>query len=192
MLLGAIGEWIVGNTFPFVVFGTFGKLPPHIPSLHPEEQHGQSIPPLPFRRLLAHLRRHPRTLIQRIRRLRDRTRTNGWAEWKSGKSGRVTDTGVQCQLCVFSSLHGCVRFHYYSVQRRNWLTRACVGVVCFIFLICSLRTNIVFFLIFLSLIGAFGCLAGAYWNLALAYKNAANTMAAKRAGQLVVVISLRC
>lgn len=26
MILGAIGEWIVGNTFPFVVFGTFGKL----------------------------------------------------------------------------------------------------------------------------------------------------------------------
>ena len=25
MILGAIGEWIVGNTFPFVVFGTFGK-----------------------------------------------------------------------------------------------------------------------------------------------------------------------
>lgn len=25
MIIGAIGEWIVGNTFPFVVFGTFGK-----------------------------------------------------------------------------------------------------------------------------------------------------------------------
>ena len=25
MILGAVGEWIVGNTFPFVVFGTFGK-----------------------------------------------------------------------------------------------------------------------------------------------------------------------
>ena len=24
MILGSIGEWIVGNTFPFVVFGTFG------------------------------------------------------------------------------------------------------------------------------------------------------------------------
>lgn len=24
MILGAIGEWIVGNTFPTVVFGTFG------------------------------------------------------------------------------------------------------------------------------------------------------------------------
>ena len=25
MILGAVGEWIVGNTFPFVVFGTFGE-----------------------------------------------------------------------------------------------------------------------------------------------------------------------
>ena len=24
MILGAIGEWIVGNTFPLVVFGTYG------------------------------------------------------------------------------------------------------------------------------------------------------------------------
>ena len=27
MILGAIGEWIIGNTFPFVVFGTFGEPP---------------------------------------------------------------------------------------------------------------------------------------------------------------------
>ena len=67
------------------------------------------------------------------------------------------------------------------------LTNVCVGLVCFIFLICSLRTNIVFFLIFLSLIGSFACLAAAYWNLALAYENAANTMAAKRAGRLIIV-----
>ena len=25
MILGAVGEWIIGNTFPFVVFGTFGR-----------------------------------------------------------------------------------------------------------------------------------------------------------------------
>ncbi len=24
MIIGSVGEWIVGNTFPFVVFGTFG------------------------------------------------------------------------------------------------------------------------------------------------------------------------
>lgn len=61
------------------------------------------------------------------------------------------------------------------------------GLVCFIFLICSLRTNIVFFIIFLSLILGFSCLAGAYWNLALAYENPLNTSAASKAGKLVIV-----
>lgn len=39
-----------------------------------------------------------------------------------------------------------------------------MGLMCFIYLICSLRTNIVFFIIFLTLVIAFACLAGAYWN----------------------------
>ena len=39
-------------------------------------------------------------------------------------------------------------------------------VLCFVFMICSLRTNLVFFGIFTVLVPAFGCLAGAYWHLA--------------------------
>jgi len=27
MILGSLGEWITGNTFPFVVFGSFGMFP---------------------------------------------------------------------------------------------------------------------------------------------------------------------
>ena len=34
-------------------------------------------------------------------------------------------------------------------------------------MVCSLRTNLVFFGIFATLVPAFGCLAGAYWHLAL-------------------------
>jgi uncharacterized protein len=41
-----------------------------------------------------------------------------------------------------------------------------MGVLCFIYMICSLRTNIVFFLIFFTLVPAFGCLAGAFWQTA--------------------------
>lgn len=67
------------------------------------------------------------------------------------------------------------------------VSRWSIGLICFIFLICSLRTNIAFFVIFLSLIGAFCCLAGAYWNLALAYENPTNLLATHRAGRLVVV-----
>jgi len=56
-----------------------------------------------------------------------------------------------------------------------------------VFLICSLRTNIVFFTIFFTLVCAFACLAGAYFNLALVYENPANTIAAAKAAKLVLV-----
>ncbi len=61
------------------------------------------------------------------------------------------------------------------------------GLVCLVFLICSLRTNIVFFVIFLSLVFAFACLSAAYWNLALVYENPTNLQAKMRASKLTVV-----
>lgn len=39
-----------------------------------------------------------------------------------------------------------------------------MALLCFVFLICSIRTNLVFFLIFFTLVPAFGLLAGAYLN----------------------------
>ena len=42
-----------------------------------------------------------------------------------------------------------------------------MGVLCLIYMICSLRTNIVFFGIFATLVPGFGCLAGAFWQTAL-------------------------
>jgi hypothetical protein len=41
-----------------------------------------------------------------------------------------------------------------------------MGLLCLIYLICALRTNIVFVLIFLFLVPAFGLLTGAFWSLA--------------------------
>ena len=55
------------------------------------------------------------------------------------------------------------------------------------FLVCSLRTNMVFVLIFLTLVFAFSCLAGAYFNLALYYENNMNLSASVTASRLVVV-----
>jgi succinate-acetate transporter protein len=40
-----------------------------------------------------------------------------------------------------------------------------MAIMCFVYLICSLRTNVVFFMIFLTLTIAFSCLAGAFWQL---------------------------
>jgi uncharacterized protein len=39
-----------------------------------------------------------------------------------------------------------------------------MGLLCFVYLICSIRTNIVFFAIFLVLVPAFGCFAAAFWR----------------------------
>jgi hypothetical protein len=41
-----------------------------------------------------------------------------------------------------------------------------MGLLCVIYMILALRTNLVFFLIFLTLIPAFACLAGAFFHLA--------------------------
>lgn len=58
-----------------------------------------------------------------------------------------------------------------------------MGVLCFIYLICSLRTNVVFVVIFFTLVCAFGLLAGAYWQNANAIGNA-DPAAARLAGRL--------
>lgn len=41
-----------------------------------------------------------------------------------------------------------------------------MGLMCLIYLICALRTNLVFLVIFFTLVIAFGLLAGAFWQLA--------------------------
>ena len=41
-----------------------------------------------------------------------------------------------------------------------------MGLLCLVYLICALRTNIVFLVIFFTLVLAFGFLSGAYWQLA--------------------------
>lgn len=54
-----------------------------------------------------------------------------------------------------------------------------MGVLCFLYMILSLRTNLVFFLIFLFLVPSFGLLAAAFWHLAQeAEATAAGNMAA--------------
>lgn len=57
-----------------------------------------------------------------------------------------------------------------------------LGIVTFIFLLCSIRTNVVFVIIFLSLTMCVGFITGAYWQLAKDY--AGN---AAFAGKLLVV-----
>ena len=59
-----------------------------------------------------------------------------------------------------------------------------MGLLCLVYMILALRTNIVFVLIFATLTPAFGLLAAAYWYLAEAY--AGDATAAAKAGKLQI------
>lgn len=42
----------------------------------------------------------------------------------------------------------------------------CMAILCFVYLICSIRTNLIFFLIFFTLVPVFGLLAGTFLQVA--------------------------
>ncbi|KAK0507876.1 hypothetical protein JMJ35_009765 [Cladonia borealis] len=140
MILGSIGEWILGNTFPFVVFGTYGA----------------------FWIALAS------TLVP----------------WFNAYGAYVSDpTEIASQAGNPGNPFGLQTPAFNASFAFFFLFLALISLI---FLIGSLRTNIAFFLIFFTLVGAFASLAGAYWSLALAYENPKNTLAAHHAARLVV------
>ncbi|KAK3069532.1 hypothetical protein LTR53_012050 [Teratosphaeriaceae sp. CCFEE 6253] len=112
MILGAVGEWIIGNTFPFVVFGSFGAF---------WISFGATLTPM----------------------------YNAYGAF----SPDPTNLAEGLTEPTFNA-----SFAFFQVF---------MGVLCFIYMICALRTNIVFFGIFFTLVLAFAFLAGAYFHLAL-------------------------
>lgn len=108
MIIGSVGEFIIGNTFPFVVFGSFGAF-----------WLGYAATLQPF--------------------------------YNSYGAYSTTDNPADGLATVgFRS-----SFAFFFIA---------MGMLCFVYLICSLRTNICFFMIFLTLVIAFGLLAGSYWQ----------------------------
>src|ERR1700712_3526094 len=108
MILGGFLEFILGNTFPFVVFTSFGAF---------WLSFGATLTPY-YNASIAYLPSDP------------------------AASG--TDP-------VFASTFAF--FHVY------------MGVLCAVYLVVALRTNIVFVLIFATLVGAFGCLAEFFFQI---------------------------
>ncbi|KAM0458559.1 hypothetical protein ACHAPV_005951 [Trichoderma viride] len=108
MTLGGLLEWILGNSFPAVVFCTFGTF---------WLSYGGVLNPS-FAAFSSFA-----------------------GENEAGAEGLKT-TGFNASLGFWFLF---------------------MGLLCIIFLICSLRTNVAFFVIFLSLTIAFGLLTGAFW-----------------------------
>jgi succinate-acetate transporter protein len=128
MILGAVMEFLLGNTFPTVVFSSFGAFwLAYSATLQPfYYAYGLYAPP-----------------------------------------GEPEAAGLETVGFTAS-------FAFFLVF---------MGVLCLIYLICSLRTNVVFVVIFFTLVLAFGLLAGSFWHNANAY---GNTNAAAAADSLAL------
>ncbi|GME38655.1 GPR1/FUN34/yaaH protein [Neofusicoccum parvum] len=110
MLMGGLGEWIIGNTFPFVVFCSFGAF---------WLSFGGTLQPF----------------------------FNAYGAYSTDP----TNPAAGLTTVGFNS-----SFAFFLLA---------MGLLCFIFLILALRTNVVFCLIFATLVVAFSCLAGGYWQM---------------------------
>ena len=124
MVVGSILEFILGNTFPFVVFGSFG------------------------------------------------------AFWLTFGATLVPYYNAAGAYGGADKPQFAATFGFFQVY---------MGCLCFVYLICALRTNLIFVLIFLLLIPAFGCLAGYFWNAA---DGVLNTSLLEAAGGLTFVVCL--
>lgn len=138
MTLGSIGEWILGNTFPCVVFGSFGSF-----------WFAFGITLTPY----------------------------------AGAYGSFAENPLKNPVAGLSS----------TGFNAGWAFFLCfMGVLCLIYSICALRTNLILFLILFLLVPTFGCLAAAYWLLAKGTAAAAATAASVTVagGALAFVVSM--
>jgi uncharacterized protein len=109
MILGSFLEFILGNTFPFVVFGSFGAFW------------------LTFAATLT-------------------------PYYNASIAYDPTNPAASSASPGFAAT-----FAYFQLY---------MGLLCFVYMICALRTNIIFLTIFALLVPAFSCLAGFFWKLA--------------------------
>ncbi|KAG9191651.1 hypothetical protein G6011_10385 [Alternaria panax] len=111
MILGGLGEWILGNTFPFVVFCSFGAF-----------WLGFAATLQPFYNAYG-----------------------AYADPNVAGSTGLESIGYNVGLAYFLIM---------------------MSILCLVYLICSIRTNLIFFLIFFTLVPAFSLLAGSYLQAA--------------------------
>ncbi|GAM88223.1 hypothetical protein ANO11243_062540 [Dothideomycetidae sp. 11243] len=133
MILGGIGEFFLGNTFPSVVFTSFGAF---------WLTYGGTLQPF----------------------------FNAYGAYST--DGVVADglktTGFNASFAFFML----------------WM-----AVLCLVFAVLALRTNLVFFFILLFLVPSFACLAGAFWHTAEGSSATAASLL-KAAGGLTLVVDL--
>lgn len=128
-LLADTAQFIVGNTFPMVVFGSFGAF---------WATFGATLQPF-------------------------YGAYGNYAPYDTVEATPMTPTGgTGLNAPEFNNAFG-----FFLL----WM-----GVLCFVYMICALRTNLVFVLIFFTLIPAFGLLCGGFFYLGLGNTTRASTL----------------
>jgi len=128
MIIGGLGEFILGNTFPFVVFTSFGGF---------WLTFGSTLQPVYYA-------------------------YGAYAPAGQPEAAGLTTIGFNASFGFFTLF---------------------MALLCFIYLICSIRTNVCFVIIFFTLVLTFTLLTGAYWQTANSIGNA-DAAAAALAGRL--------
>lgn len=109
MIIGGLLEFILGNTFPFVVFMSFGGF---------WLAFAATLQPFYYA-------------------------YGSYAPAGGSEAEGMTTVGFTSSFAFFLLF---------------------MGLLCLVYLVCSLRTNVVFVVIFICLVIAFGLLAGTYWQ----------------------------
>lgn len=118
-------QWVIGNTFPFVVFVSFGAF-----------WLGFAATLQPFYNAYG--------AYSTTESIADGLKTQGFN----------ASFGVYCS-CSTYELNLTLHIGFFLLA---------MGMLCLIYLVCSLRTNVAFVIIFATLVAAFGLLTAAYWN----------------------------
>ncbi|KAH7237988.1 GPR1/FUN34/yaaH family-domain-containing protein [Fusarium solani] len=137
LLLGGVGEWILGNTFPAVVFCQFGGF---------WFAYGATLVP-------------------------------GYGAY----GAYSVDANNPAEGLKEPAFFATFAFFLFAM-----------ALLCVVFLVASIRTNALFFLIFLLLIPTFCCLAGAFFHLSHGNTGTAATLEKAGAGILLAVSFLAC
>ncbi|EME40933.1 hypothetical protein DOTSEDRAFT_136849 [Dothistroma septosporum NZE10] len=115
LIFAGVGEFLLGNTFPFLVFMGYG----------------------------AHFLTFGTTFIPAF---------NAISAYTSGSPYLGSETGNQAVTPEFAASYG-----FYPLS---------LAILSLIFLMCSTRTNLVFFLVFVAATMGFGFAAGSFWQIA--------------------------
>ena len=111
MLVGGVLEFVLGNTFPFIVFGSFGAF---------WLTYGATVTP-----------------------------------YFNASGAYASSTATDSPTASNPTFEATFAFFFLYM-----------GLLCLVYLLCALRTNLVFIGIFLTLVIGFGLLAGSFWQAA--------------------------